>query len=171
MDKGNALGQRSRPKKRWQKDLIVALVVVLILCAAASFIPVLDGPNSHRVAREAIAVGNIRRISDLQNRYSAAHPEIGFTCQLPLLKSTAPSADAYDPERFLVDDSYLGYRFKLDGCDPDASGMVSHYRAIAVPVEPGKSGVRAFCMDQSRVLWYDSDGSADNCLAARRSPK
>jgi hypothetical protein len=170
MHKTNALGQKSRPKKRWQRDLIVALSAVFILCVAASFIPVFDGPNSRRVAREAIAVGNLRRISDLQNSYSAAHPEKGFTCQLPLLKSTAPSPDAYDPERFLVADSYSGYRFKLDGCDPNAGGMVSHYRVTAVPVEPGKSGVRAFCMDQSGVLWYDNDGSADKCLMARRSP-
>jgi hypothetical protein len=168
MDKGHTQGQKPTPKGRWQKLLIPILVLLALLCVAAYFIPVLDGPNSGRARREATAVGELRRLIVLQNRFSAAHREEGFTCQLPLLKSTTPSTGDYDPERFLLADTYLGYRIKLDGCDPDAKGLVSHYRATAVPVEPGNSGVRAFCTDQSGVLWYDSGGSADNCLARRQ---
>lgn len=169
MDKGKAQDQESTPKRRWQKLFAPVLVVVAILSVAAYFMPVLDGPNSGRAAREATAVGNIRKLADLQNRFSAAHPGKGFTCQLSLLKSTTPSTGDYDPERFLLLDTHSGYRIKLDGCDPDTKGLVSHYRATAVPVEPGKSGVRAFCADQSGALWYDNGGSADNCLA-RREP-
>jgi hypothetical protein len=168
MDKGNAQDQKPTPKGRWQKRLIPALVVVFILCVAASFIPVLDGPNSHRAAREAVAVGNLRKLSGLQRRFSATHPEKGFTCQLPLLKSTTSSSGDYDPEEFLLLDRYAGYRIRLDGCDPDPKGLVTRYWATAVPVEPGKSGVRAFCTDQSGTLWYDNGGSADNCLAQHR---
>jgi len=102
MDKGNAQDQESTPKRRLQKLFAPVLVVVAILCVAAYFIPVLDGPNSGRAAREATAVGNIRKLTDLQNRFSAAHPEKGFTCQLSLLKSTALSTGEYDPERFLL---------------------------------------------------------------------
>jgi hypothetical protein len=168
MDKGNALGPKSRPKKRWQKDLIVALVVVFILFVAASSIPVFDGPNSRRTAHEAIAVGNLRKLANLETNYSAAHTEQGFVCQMSLLKSTPPSSGEYDPEEFLILDRYAGYKIKLDGCEPDPNGLVTHYRAAAVPAEPGKSGVRAFCTDQSGALWYDNSGSADNCLARRK---
>jgi hypothetical protein len=169
MENGNVKGQRPGPKGRWQKVLIPVLVIVSILCVAAYFIPVLDGPNSRIVAREATAVGNLRKLTGIQRRFSAAHPEEGFTCQMSLLKSTTPSAGDYDPERFLLLDQYVGYRIKLDGCDPDPKGLVTHYRATAVPVEPGKTGVRAFCTDQSGALWYDNGGSADDCLA-RREP-
>jgi hypothetical protein len=47
--------------------------------------------------------------------------------------------------------------------------LVMRYRAIAVPLEPGKSGVRAFCTDQTGALWYDPSGSPENCLATRRT--
>jgi hypothetical protein len=166
---GNTQGQKTAPKWLWQELFIPTLVVVAILCVAAYFIPVLDGPNSHRAAREATAVGNLRKLANLQNSYSAAHPGRGFTCQLSLLKSATSSNGDYDPERFLLFDGYAGYRIELDGCDPDPKGLVTHYRATAVPVEPGKSGVRAFCTDQSGALWYDNGGSADDCLAARRA--
>ena len=152
-------------KGHWQRLLIPALVVVFILCMLASFIPALDGSNSRRLAREANAIGNLHRLAALQGRFSAAHPEKGFTCQLPQLKTTASSTGAYDPERFLLLDGDAGYRIKLDGCEPDPRGLVTHYWATAVPVEPGKSGVRAFCTDQSGALWYDNSGSADDCLA------
>jgi|SRR5579864_2222188 len=165
MDKGNDKDQKPTSKGRWQKHLIPALVVVLILSVLASFIPVLDGPNSRRAAREAVAVGNLHKLAGLQKRFSAAHPEKGFTCQLPLLKSTASSSGDYDPEEFLLLDKYAGYRIKLDGCDSDTKVLVKQYWATAVPVEPGKSGVRAFCTDQSGALWYDNGGSADSCLA------
>jgi hypothetical protein len=168
MDKGNAQDQKSTPKGRWQKLFIPLFVIVAILCVAAYFIPVLDGPNSRGATREATTVGNLRKLTNLENSYSVAHPGGGFTCQLPLLKSASPSNSDYDPERFLLFDQYAGYRIKLDGCDPDTKGLVTHYRATAVPVEPGKSGVRAFCTDQSGALWYDNAGSADNCLARRQ---
>jgi hypothetical protein len=169
MEKENTQGQKPTPKGRWQKLFIPVLVIAAILCVAAYFIPVLDGPNSHRAAREATAVGNLRKLASLQNSYSAAHPEEGITCQLSLLKSTTPSSGGYDPEEFLLLDRYAGYRINLKGCEPDHKGLVTHYRATAVPAERGKSGVRAFCTDQNGALWYDNGGSGDNCLARRQT--
>jgi hypothetical protein len=162
-------GRKATPKGPWQRFLIPFLVLFAILAVAVYFIPVLDGPNSHRAAREATAVGNLRKLTALQNSYSASHPEKGFACQLSLLKSSTPSSGDYDPEEFLLLDRYAGYKITLDGCEPGPNGLVAHYRAIAIPVEPGKSGVRAFCTDQSGSLWYDNGGSAENCLAIRRS--
>ena len=39
------------------------------------------------------------------------------------------------------------------------------FSVAAAPIEPGRSGFRAFCTDDSGVLWYDKDGSAADCLA------
>jgi hypothetical protein len=171
MQEGNAQGQQPMHKGRWRRLLIPALAVVFILCVLASFIPVLDGPNSSRAAREATAVGDLRRLAGYQDRFSATHPGTGFTCQLPLLKSTTPSTGDYDPERFLLLDTHSGYRIEVGGCEPNQQGLVTRYWATAVPVEPGKSGVRAYCTDQSGALWYDDDGSAENCIAKRSSLK
>jgi hypothetical protein len=161
--------QIGAPKGPWQKRFLPFLVVFAILALAAYSIPVLDGPNSHRAACEATAVGNLRKLTTLQNSYSRSHPEKGFACQLSLLKSSSPSGGDYDPEEFLLLDTYAGYKIALDGCEPGPKGLVTHYRAIAVPDRPGKSGVRAFCTDQTGALWYDASGSADNCVAKRQS--
>jgi hypothetical protein len=153
----------------WRNLLIPFLVTIGILSLVALLTPVLDGPNSHRAAREATAVGNLHRLATLQASYSASHPDKGFACQLSLLKSTKSASGGYDPDEFLLSETYADYRITLTGCEPGPNGVVHSYRAIAVPREPGKSGVRAFCTDQTGALWYDAGGSPENCLAARRT--
>ncbi len=63
----------------------------------------------------------------------------------------------------------MGYRIMFAGCGPEANGVVTRYRIAAVPLEPRKSGVRAFCTDETGALWFDASGSADNCLVSRRT--
>lgn len=153
----------------WRSLLISVAAVICILCLAALFIPTLDGPNSRRRANEAVAVGSLRRITTLQNDYAASHPTKGFACQLPLLKLTAPSRDDYDSDAFLLSGEAVGYRITFAGCGPEPNGVVTRYRIAAVPLEPRKSGVRAFCMDETGALWFDANGSSENCLASRRT--
>jgi hypothetical protein len=153
----------------WRNLLISVAVVICILCLAALFIPTLDGPNSRRRANEAVAVGSLRRITTLQNDYAASHPLNGFACQLPLLKPTTPNSDGYDSDAFLLSGEHVGYRIAFAGCEPEPNGMVTRYRITAIPLEPGKSAVRAFCTDETGALWYDASGSAENCLASRRT--
>jgi hypothetical protein len=144
-------------------------MTICVLSLAALLVPTLDGPNSHRAAREATAAGNLRRLVTLQDSYSASHPDKGFSCQLSLLKSPKSSNGDYDPDEFLLSETHAGYRITLTGCEPGPNGLATLYRAIAVPLEPGKSGVRAFCIDQTGALWYDASGSPENCLATRRT--
>lgn len=81
------------------------------------FIPVLDGPHSCQAANEAAAVSKLLSINKLQTKYSAAHPEKGFVCELPLLKPAERLEDTdYDPLRFLVTSTQSGYKFALSGC-------------------------------------------------------
>jgi hypothetical protein len=156
-------------RSRSRNLLIPFAVIVAVLSLVAYSILTLDGPNSRRAAQEASAVGKLRRLTTLQNNYSASHPKEGFACRLSVLKPTAPSEDDYYPDEFWSSETHRGYRIALTGCEPEPNGLVTHYRATAVPLEPGKSGIRAFCTDQTGALWHDDSGSAENCLKFRRA--
>jgi len=69
---GEASGlQKPVLRNLWRNLLIPFVVIMVILCLAALFIPTLDGPNSHRNAREAVAVGNLHRIATLQASWAS----------------------------------------------------------------------------------------------------
>ena len=72
----------------------------------------LDGPHSRQHAHEAVAVGKLHTVIELQSKYAAAHADKGFACELPLLKPIEQRADAdYDPVGFLATGTWSGYRF------------------------------------------------------------
>jgi hypothetical protein len=140
-----------------------------LLLFVAIFVPELDGPHSRQRAHEAASASLLSSVNGLQRHYAAAHPKQGFACELSLLKSSEHVKDSeYDPQEFLVSGRHSGYSFAILNCRAAANGVVDHYDVIAVPVEPGKSGFRAFCSNESGLLWYDNDGSLANCLASRR---
>jgi hypothetical protein len=161
--------QKPSHRNLWRDLLISVAAIFFILFLAVLFIPTLDGPNSHRAAREAVAVGKLRRIVTLQNDYAISHPNNGFACQLALLRPTEARREDYDSDAFLLAEDRAGYRIALIGCESKPNGVITRYRVTAVPLEPGKSGVRAFCTDQTGALWYDASGSAEDCLALRRT--
>ena len=143
--------------------------LVLAGIAFIAFAPSLDGPHSRQLANEATAVTKLRKIRTLQDEYAASHAEKGFACELPLLKATDQPKDSdYDPLRFLVTEQ-SGYKFALANCYAEANRMVIHYQATAIPAVFGSTGFRAFCTDDSGLIWYDSEGSAAKCLASRHS--
>lgn len=153
----------------FRRNLLISIGAILfLLFLAALFIPTLDGPNGRRAAREANAVGKLRRITTLQNDYAVSHPTAGFACHLSPLKPTAASNENYDSDAFLLSADHDGCRIEFTSCGPETDGVVTSYRVTAVPLEPGKSGIRAFCTDQTGALWYDASGSPEKCLSARR---
>lgn len=161
-------GERSAPIPRSAKLFYAILALITLLIAAALFIPVFDGPDSRKHANEAVALGTLREINTLQTKYAAAHPQKGFACDLPLLRSLEPPEHAgYDPLEFLVSGTHAGYKIVLHGCYADVAGLVVHYQAVAIPTVRGVTGSRAFCTDDTGQLWYDPDGSATNCLTSR----
>jgi len=113
----------------------------------------MDGPGSHQRAREAVAVGKLRQVRELQEAFAASNPRKGYACQLQLLKPAPVPNQDYDPYEFLIQDSHAGYRISVLNCAPDADGVVRTYQAVAVPVNPGVSGNRAFCLDEQGVIW------------------
>jgi hypothetical protein len=127
----------------------------------------LDGPRSRQHAHEAVSVGKLRTVVELQSNYAAAHADTGFACELALLKPAEQRDGAdYDPTSFLTTGTWAGYRFALDGCQVDKRGIVAHYQASAVRVERGTTGFRAFCTDETGVVRYDDSGAKMKCLAS-----
>jgi hypothetical protein len=159
-----------RRRRLWRIILWPLFGLCAILLVAWMSSPVLDGPHRHQFVNEAVSVAKLRTINRLQARYSEAHPKAGFACKLSLLKSAEQAKDPhYDPEEFLISGMQSGYRFVVVTCHPGPTGVVAHYQVAALPIEPGKSGSRAFCTDESGLLWYDQDGSTADCLALRHS--
>lgn len=143
------------------------LVLCGLLLSAALFLPVLDGRGSRMRANEAVAVGKLREINTLQAKYAAEHPDMGFACSLPALKSVEPPNQADDPSDFLITETHAGYKLALYKCHGNPKGTIVHYQLTAVPAKQGVTGVRAFCTDDSGDYWYDSAGSGAECLKSR----
>jgi len=128
-------------------------------------------PTFHDTAiakSEATAAGSLRKIYELENAYAAAHADNGFACQLKQLRPKENLPEMYgNPMNFLAGE-WVGYKFEIVGCLPQANGVFDRFQVTAVPLKPSVSGVRAFCTDQSGNVFYDLNGSASVCLAARR---
>jgi hypothetical protein len=132
-------------------------------------IPSLDGPHSRRLANEAAAASKLRTIGLLQTQYMAAHAYSGFACELPLLKPSEEQNETDDSLHFLTTGTQYGYKFSLVNCGSDANRARVHYQVMAIPVERGTTGFRAFCADESGVIWDDETGSATKCLVSRHA--
>jgi hypothetical protein len=99
--------------------------------------------------------------SFFQSKYGAAHPKKAFACELPRLRPRNKQGADYNP--FEVSDN-------TDVCwlhHADASGVIARHQPTAAV--RGATGFKAFCTDESGVLWYGAAGSAADCLASRRS--
>jgi hypothetical protein len=132
-------------------------------------VPHLDGPHSRLFANEASAVARLRTVVQLQDEYMASHAYSGFACELPLLKPIAEQKFPDSLFEFLTTGTQAGYKYSLVACDSDANRASVRYQLTAVPIEQGRTGIRAFCADQTGVIWYDMGGSPSSCLAYRHA--
>jgi hypothetical protein len=141
--------------------LLVIGGVIFVLILAAVLIP---GQTVSQLARDEIsAMESLRAVRGLELRYAAAHPSKGFTCDFALLKTEAPSNEEQARKGLPFSDSFNGYKFSLTGCEVDSQGVAVRYKATAVPLVPGKTGVRAFCTDQTGELRYGANESPESC--------
>jgi len=159
---------RVRRKSRWR--LVIALAVGTLLAVIFMAALLVPRVGVHRQGiNEAATLTRLPRLNELQNSYAASHPTKGFACQLPELKPATPVGDTYKPDEFLfATGSQNGYKFAITGCRTDSNGVVTQYQLTAVPLQRGVTGFRVFCTDQTGATWYDLEGSAENCLAARK---
>ena len=147
--------------KRRSSVLAITGLVTLVLIVAAIWIP---HNMVSRVARnEVSAMNGLRALTSLERQYAAAHPSRGFSCDLAQLKTEVPSSGDHTREGFLFADPFEGYKFSLTGCEADSEGVVVRYKATAVPAFPGKTGFRAFCIDQTSELRYATNGFPESC--------
>jgi hypothetical protein len=135
--------------------------MILVLIVAAIWIP--HNMVSRTAHDEASAMNGLRGLTGLETRYATAHPSKGFTCDFALLKTEVPSNRDPTHDGFLFSDPFEGYKFSLTGCEADLEGVVVRYKATAVPVLPGKTGVRAFCTDQTGELRFGVNESPETC--------
>jgi hypothetical protein len=135
--------------------------VILVLIVAAIWIP--HNMVSRLAHDETSAASGLRGLTSLETSYATAHPSKGFTCDFALLKTEVPSNRDPTHDGFLFSDPFEGYKFSLTGCEADSEGVVLRYRATAVPVLPGKTGVRAFCIDQTGELRFGVNESPETC--------
>src|ERR1700753_1934748 len=134
-----------RSRKRRRLFNILGAVIFLFVVAAVMIPHFLVS----RIAKDEIgAVGTVRALQSLERQYASTRPSKGFTYDLTLLKPALSDKEQIR-EGFLFSE---GYKFSLDGCEPDSDGVAKRFRVEAIPVEPGKSGVRAFCIDQTGPL-------------------
>jgi type IV pilus assembly protein PilA len=146
----------------WIPLCFLAVIFVLFLFLTPTF------HDTGIAKNEATAAGSLRKIYELENAYSAAHPDNGFACQLKQLQRKEDLPEMYGNFMNLLAGEWVGYKFEIVGCLPQANGVFGRYQVTAVPITPSVTGVRAFCTDQSGNVFYDPNGSASECLAARR---
>jgi hypothetical protein len=146
---------------------MLAASFLLSLLLVFAFAPHFHDSHAGVRQNESAAVGSLRKLHDLQNKYAAAHPNEGFACELQRLRPAEDTTTAYDPTKALLTGERSGYKIVVAECTPTAKGIVIRYQITAVPVARGETGVRAFCTDESGTLFYEESGSVTECLSSR----
>jgi len=123
-----------------------------VLLLAAVWIP--HNILSNAARNEASAARNLRILGDLENQFVKMYPAQGYTCDFSALQSLASSTGGQFRRQFPMSESFEGYKYSLGGCEDDQKGVVSRFKATAVPLVPKKTGFRAFCIDQTLELRY-----------------
>lgn len=136
---------------------LVAIPFILIIAAIAI-------PNLLRArtsANEASAVGSIRTINVAEVTYAASNPQAGFSANLEVLGGASPcnvsptTACLIDP--VLASGQKSGYRFLYEAWDSNEDQVLDAYLVQAIPVEPGATGIRSFCSDESGIIRFTKE--------------
>jgi prepilin-type N-terminal cleavage/methylation domain-containing protein len=144
-------------------ELLIVVAIILIIAAIA--IPNLL--RSRMAANEASAVSSIRTINTAAVTYSSTYPANGYPATLAAMGSPVGACTATAAQACLVDSvlsagTKSGYTFTWtgDGITPSVG-----YTSLALPVNAGTTGQRAFCSDQSGVIRYNVGGLACSITA------
>ena len=146
------------------------LLVVTIGIAAAIAIPSLL--RARMSANESATIGDVRTVISAEAAYQSASG--GYYGPLDCLGGPSQCMPSYSGPSFI--DAKLasgttqsGYRRTFHpgnavalGADgsPAPRGSLESFAYVAVPVEKGKTGVRAFCGDSNGRVCFTNDGSA-----------
>jgi hypothetical protein len=143
----------------------VVVIVAVVSVIGFLLLPPFD-VNRRQRANEATAAARLRLLTSIEKEYAKEHTREGYVCELVKLRARAQLRRDYDPDFFSTGNG-AGYTFVISGCETASDTAVRQYRIIAIPMEPGKSGRRFFCTDETGVLRYTLDESSESCLASR----
>lgn len=150
---------RSNPANRSEKgfsliELLIVVAIILIIAAIAI-------PNFMRArmsANESAAASSVRSISTAELSYFTTYPSVGFTA-LGSLGGAQPCTPAAATGCFI--DNVLatngggagkdGYSFTLQ-----TAASLTGFGALAAPLTLNKTGTRAFCSDQTGVIYFNA---------------
>jgi len=142
-------------------ELLIVVAIILIIAAIAI-------PNLLRArisANESSAVGSVRTVNTAEVSYASTFGT-GYAVALANLgggagcTATAAMACLIDPVLTLGTKS--GY-ILVAAANTGAGTQVSPFTGVevnATPLNPGTTGQRSFCSDQSGVIRYDLTGAA-----------
>jgi prepilin-type N-terminal cleavage/methylation domain-containing protein len=143
-------------------ELLIVVAIILIIAAIAI-------PNLLRArmsANEASAVGSLRTINSAEVTFATTYPDLGFGTLANLggpAASCAGATFASSAQACLIDDVLAtttvksGYNFTTT---VGAGTPATNYSSLALPSVNGQSGQRAFCSDESGVIYYNAGGTA-----------
>jgi len=152
-------------KGRWLPTTLGAIAMILVV--AAIVLPPTGTPRI--IANQASAAGTLRTLQAAQIQFMNASAKPSYACHLLELKPFLTSGnESFALPSFYVDGKRSGYVFSFNSCHVDPKTSIAHYQMTAVPMFPGKSGQRAFCMDEDGTIWFDEKGDAAACLANRK---
>jgi type IV pilus assembly protein PilA len=134
-------------------ELLIVVAIILIIAAIAI-------PNLMRArmsANESSAAGSLRTINTAEVSYATTYPTVGFTS----LASLGGAAGACVPSAatgcFI--DAFLANTASVTGKDGyifTVTPAASTYSSLAAPITLNQTGTRAFCSDQTGVIYYNA---------------
>lgn len=135
----------------------VAGLPIILICAAIAIPNLL---RSRIAANESSALGSIRTINTAEVTYAVTYPKVGFSSSLGTLGGPAPAlCKASSTTACLIDEalasgSKFGYRFTYEASDTNGDQVMDGYFVQAIPVNPGSTGFRSFCSDETGVIRF-----------------
>src|SRR6516162_121901 len=142
-------------------ELLIVVAIILIIAAIAI-------PNLMRArmsANESSAAGSIRTINTGEVSYATTYPTQGFTNLASLGGAGSPCVPAPAGGCFI--DNFLANTATKDGygfsATPGATVPAVTYVSLATTLSPNQSGTRAFCSDQTGVIYFDPTAGGTGC--------
>lgn len=147
-------------------ELLIVVAIILVIAAIA--IPNLM--SARMSANESSAAGSLRTINTAEISYAATYPDVGFTA-LASLGGAQPCTPAPGTGCFI--DDFLasngagngkdGYSFTMQ-----TAASLTGYGTLAAPLTLNSTGTRAFCSDQTGVIYYN--GGSNTCDSGTGAP-
>jgi len=137
-------------------ELLIVVAIILIIAAIAI-------PNLMRArmsANESSAAGSLRTINTAEVSYATTYPTVGFTGLASLGGAAGNCTPSQATGCFI--DAFLANTASTTGKDGyifTLTATASAYTSLAAPVNLNTTGTRAFCSNQTGVIYFNAGAS------------